>query len=361
MNIYFDYNATAPLRPEARDAMVAALGPPANPSSVHGFGQDARFKVETARRQVAALCGAMPEEVIFTSGGTEANAMALLRRAPSVITSAVEHVAVLDCAPEARRIAVHGDGSIDGDDLARACADAPEGSVVSVMAANNETGVIQPLDDVIRIARDHGHLVHSDAVQGLGKLSLDFAASGLDLMSVSGHKIGGPTGIGALIQREGLASHPRTHGGGQEKNRRPGTENLTGIVGFGAAAQAVMAEGDIMPRLHALHRDFEARIKAEAPDAHVFGNGCPRLGNTTAITMPGKTAETQIMAFDLAGISISAGAACSSGKVKTSHVLMAMGEAERADFTVRISSGWASTEAEFDRLAETWLKLYKQA
>ena len=361
MTIYFDYNATAPLRPEARDAMVAALGPPANPSSVHGFGQDARFKVESARRQLARLCGAKPEEVIFTSGGTEANAMALLRGAPAVITSAIEHVAVLDCVPDARRVVAGAEGRIDLDALNRACAEAPQGSIVSVMAANNETGVIQPLEDIIRIAHDNGHLVHSDAVQGLGKLDLDFAALGLDLMSVSGHKIGGPSGIGALIQREGLASHPRTHGGGQEKNRRPGTENVTGIVGFGAAAEAVMAEGPVMPRLAARHRDFEARITAEVPEARVFGDAAPRLGNTTTITMPGKSAETQIMAFDLAGVSVSAGAACSSGKVKTSHVLAAMGAGEEAANTVRISSGWASADSDFDRLAETWLKLYKQA
>jgi cysteine desulfurase len=360
LSIYFDYNATAPLRLESRAAMIAALGPPANPSSVHGFGQEARFKVEKARQQVAALCGAQPEEVIFCSGGTEANAMALQRGAPEIITSMIEHVTVLDWAPVSK-IPVNEDGVIDLDALSHACGVAPEGSIVSIMAANNETGVIQPLSEVVSIAHAHGHLVHSDMVQGLGKIAVDFAASGLDLMSVSGHKIGGPTGIGALIQRQGLVSYPRTRGGGQEKNRRPGTENLAGIIGFGSAAAEAVAFPDLMLKLAKWHRCFEDRITTAAAEAKVFGAEVNRLGNTTLLAMPGKTAETQVMAFDLAGIAVSAGAACSSGKVNSSHVLTAMGVGDYANGAVRFSSGWGSTEDDFDRLAETWLRLYKQA
>lgn len=360
MSVYFDYNATAPLRPEAKAAILAGLDAPANPSSVHGFGQEARFKVETARQHVADLCGAKPEGVIFCSGGTEANAMALLRDVPQVITSGIEHVAVLDCVPEAKLIAVKTDGVIDLESLHDACAAAPEGSLVSVMGANNETGVIQPLAEAIAIAHAHGHLIHSDMVQGLGKMAVDFSALGLDLMSVSGHKIGAPSGIGALIQREGLASYPRSHGGGQEKNRRAGTENLIGIIGFGGAALAVMTETDVMAKLEAWHRQFEDEITSAVPEARVFGKGSSRLGNTTLLSMPNTSAESQVLAFDLAGIAVSAGAACSSGKVKASHVLTAMGAKDYADTAVRFSSGWASTEDDFNRLAETWLKLYKQ-
>ena len=374
MSIYFDYNATAPLRPEARAAMLDALGPPANASSVHGFGQSARHKIETARRQLAALCRAMPEEVIFTSGGTEANAMALVRPAPQIITSMIEHVAVLDNSPDAIRIGVDGNGVIDLAALEDAVKAAPEGSIVSVMAANNETGVIQPLPAVIKLAHDHGHLVHCDAVQALGKIDLHFADLKLDMMAVSGHKIGAATGVGALIQREGLSSHPRMNGGGQEKNRRPGTENLSGITGFGAAAEAADQSYPTQSRptqlnpthltwgeLRQHHDDFEARIYAEAPDAVVLGREVDRLPNTTAIAMPGRAAETQIMSFDLDGIALSAGAACSSGKVASSHVLTAMGAGDIAPFTVRISSGWDTKPEDFDRLAETWLKFYKQA
>lgn len=346
--------------------MIDVLGPPANASSVHGFGQDARFKVEQARRKLSQLIGAKPEEVIFTSGGTEANAMALLRpsksgSAPHIITSTIEHVAVLDCAPDASRIAVDMNGVIDLDALEAAAKTAPEGSIISVMMANNETGVIQPLEEVVSIAHSHGHLVHSDAVQALGKLPIDFAAMGFDLMSLSAHKIGGPTGVGALIQREGLSSHPRMHGGGQEKNRRPGTENFSGIIGFGAAAEAVIKADDMMANLQGWHSEFESRILAEAPDARVFGSEAKRLGNTTCIAMPNKLSEVQIMAFDIDGIAISAGAACSSGKVKSSHVLAAMGADVLAPNAIRISSGFESRQDDFTRLAETWLKLYKQA
>ncbi len=361
MTIYFDYNATAPLRDEARAAMIDVLGPPANASSVHGYGQAARHKSDTARRQLASLCGAMPEEVIVTSGGTEANAMALLRDAPTIITSSIEHVAVLDNAPDGLRVAVDGNGVIDLDALEDAASNAASGSIIAVMMANNETGVIQPIIEVVDIAHRHDHLVHCDAVQALGKMPINFADLGVDMMALSGHKIGAATGTGALIQRQGLASFPRMSGGGQEKNRRPGTENLSGIVSFGAAAAVVDQTNLTAQELRQCHDDFEARIKAEAPDAMVMGEGAERLPNTTAIAMPNQKAETQMMNFDLAGIAISAGAACSSGKVASSHVLTAMGHAEIAPYTIRISSGWNTKKDDFERLAETWLKFYKQA
>ena len=361
MTIYFDYNATAPLRDEARAAMIDVLGPPANASAVHGYGQEARQQIETARRQLAKLCGAMQEEVIFTSGGTEANAMALLRDAPVIITSSIEHVAVLDNAPDGLRVAVDRNGVIDLDALENAASNAPSGSIIAVMMANNETGVIQPIKEVVDIAHRQGHLVHCDAVQALGKMPINFAELGVDMMALTGHKIGAATGTGALIQRQGLASFPRMNGGGQEKNRRPGTENLSGIVSFGAAAAVIDQSRLTAQELRQCHDDFEARIKAEAPGAVVIGQGAERLPNTTAIAMPNQKAETQMMNFDLAGIAISAGAACSSGKVASSHVLTAMGHGGIAPFTIRISSGWNTQIEDFERLAELWLKFYKQA
>ena len=357
---YLDYNASAPLRPEARDAMLSVMEAPANPSSVHGFGQQARLKVEDARASVAGLAGAKPEEIIFTSGGTEANAMALMRDWPCVFVGATEHAAVLESAPDAIRLTVDHNGVIDLDALEDALSKAPKGSLVSVMAANNETGVIQPLDDIITLARRYGMLVHSDAVQAFGKIIIDFDALGLDLMSVSAHKLGGPTGVGALIQREGIPANPRTRGGGQERNRRPGTENVPGILGFGAAA-AVSDASDFNTHCLPMRDDFERRIKADVPDAVVLSCGVPRLANTTCLALPGRHAETQVMALDLAGIAVSAGAACSSGKVKASHVLTAMGADNLATSAIRISSGWNSTKGDVERLAEAYINLYKQS
>ncbi|MGC6484056.1 MAG: cysteine desulfurase family protein [Candidatus Puniceispirillales bacterium] len=360
LETYLDYNATAPLRPEARDAMIAVLDAPANPSSVHGFGQQARLKVEDARARVAGLARAMPEELIFTSGGTEANAMALMRDWPQVFVGATEHAAVLEAAPGAVQLKVDPEGRVDLISLEAALADAPEGSLVSVMAANNETGVIQPLAEIIAVARRHGAFVHSDAVQGFGKIPLDFARLGLDLMSLSAHKIGGPTGIGVLIQREGIAANPLSRGGGQERNRRPGTENVAGIVGFGAAADAADPAG-FAAHCQPLRDHLEARIKAGLSDAVIIAEAAPRLANTTCLALPGRGAETQVMALDLAGIAVSAGAACSSGKVRTSHVLEAMGAADLAGCAIRISSGWATTADDIERLAEALINLYKHS
>ena len=359
LETYLDYNATAPLRHEVRDAMLDVMAAPANPSSVHGFGQKARLKVEDARAQLAALTGSKPEEVIFTSGGTEANAMALMRDWPQVLIGATEHAAVREAAPQAEILAIDSNGLIDLDDLDARLAEAPAGSLVSVMAANNETGVIQPLAPIIEIAHRHDALVHSDAVQALGKIPLDFGASGIDLMSLSAHKIGGPTGVGALIQREGIAANPLSRGGGQERNRRPGTENVAGIIGFGAAA-ALADVAAYNAHCRPLRDLLEARITKAVPEAVIIAAATERLANTTCLALPGRVAETQIMALDLKGIAVSAGAACSSGKVKSSHVLEAMGAGDLAACAIRISCGWASTKDDIERLAEVWINLYKQ-
>ena len=360
LGIYLDYNATAPLRPEVKEAIIKTLDPPANPSSVHHFGQSARVLLEEARRAVADCIGAKPEEVIFTSGGTEANAIALASTPQErIATSSIEHVAVLESAPKATRIPVDSQGIIRLDALEDWLKKQQEPALVAVMLANNETGTIQPIKEATALAHNYGAKLHCDAVQGLGKIKINFNELGVDSIAISAHKIGAPAGVGALILREGYKLPPLAHGGGQEKNRRPGTENITGIVGFGAAARLAdpnAFEAHCKP----LQEKFEAQITTNAPDAVIFGKNAPRLANTTSIAMPNTSSELQVMTLDLAGIAVSAGAACSSGKMEASHVLTAMGAESLADKAIRVSSGWASTPDDIDALAEAWLKLYKQ-
>ena len=364
--IYADYNATTPLRPDARAAMIDVMAEPGNPSSVHRAGRNAREAIERARGRVANFLGATPESVIFTSGGTEADLLALRGSGRArVLVSAIEHEAVLAAVPELTRIPVLSNGTLDLTALEALLAISGASAIVSVMWANNETGAIQPLPEIIALARAKGALVHSDAVQAAGKVGLDFMSSGLDLMSVSAHKIGGPAGVGALLTRDGLALDPLIVGGGQERGRRSGTENLSGIVGFGAAAERAAADmvacvvGD---RIAALRDRFEEKVLAGAPDARVLCQGIPRLPNTSCVVMPGVAAETQVMAMDLEGIAVSAGSACSSGKVKRSHVIDAMEPAgDAATNAIRISFGWLNTTEEVDRVVAAWLRLYKRA
>lgn len=368
-HIYLDYNATAPLRPEAKAAMLAVMGPPGNPSSVHQQGQAARAIVETAREHVAKLTDADPASVIFTSGGTEANWQALHGYPDrTIITTPVEHMAVLSAAPDALLVDVDAYGLIDCDHLEHLLKTYKDMALVSVMMANNETGVIQPLDQVIELAHAYGAIVHSDAVQSCGKGArngfIGFEASGVDLLTVSAHKMGGATGIGALLVRDGVKIPPLIAGGGQESRRRGGTENLTGIASFGAAATAIidnMTEiSDHFDQLATWHKWLEDEITNAAPDAVIFGQGVKRLANTSAIAMPGRRAETQVMQFDLAGIAVSAGAACSSGKVANSHVLEAMKAGDLAQQTIRVSSGWNSKQSDFERFVEIWLQVYQK-
>lgn len=360
--VYLDHNATAPLRAEARAAMLDAMDGGGNPSSIHGQGRAARARMERSRRQVAAFLGAPPEGVIFTSGGTEADILALRgtgRR--RLVVSAIEHDAVLAAVPDPVRVPVSPSGVVDLAALDAILAAGDEPALVSVMWANNETGVIQPVADVAAIARRHGALVHSDAVQAAGRLSISFTESGLDLMSVSGHKIGGPPGIGALLVREGIALTPVATGGGQEKGRRSGTENLPGIDGFAAATEAAGSAEEIA-RVRAIRDAFEARLLAAVPTARILGRDVDRVMNTSAVVMPGVSAETQVMALDLAGIAVSAGAACSSGKVTRSHVIEAMEpNGDAAGSTIRVSFGWTNTAGDADRVADAWIDLYKRA
>ena len=353
---YLDYNATSPLRPAAFDAMVEALRAGGNPSSVHGVGRRSRAIVDKARREVAALVGALPAETIFTSGGTEANNLALSgagRR--RVLVSAIEHDSVRRAVPQAEILPVDGDGVLDLAALERALATSAEPALVSVMLANNETGVLQPIADVVRLARAAGALVHCDAVQGAGKVPVDLHGLGVDYLSLSAHKLGGPTGVGALVIRSGAPLRPDRRGGGQESNRRAGTENVPGIAGFGVAAAQAAHGLDVT----ALRDRIEFSLVQIAADAKVFGVKASRIGNTTCISMPGVPAETQVMAFDLAGVCISAGAACSSGKVQRSPVLEAMGvPAAEAGCATRISLGWNSEAADIERLIAAWQSLY---
>lgn len=363
---YLDYNATAPLKPAAKAAMLEAMELTGNPSSVHRFGRLARRLLEGSRAKVAALAGTAPAGVVFTSGGTEANGLALLgsgrRRA---LVSAIEHDSVRAAArrlPQIEEVPVAPDGIIDLIALDRLLGSDAGDAIVSVMLANNETGVVQPVAEVAAMAHARGALVHCDAVQAAGKLELDIAALGVDLLTLSGHKIGGPTGIGALVVREGLDVAPLIVGGGQERRRRGGTENLTGIAGFGAAAEE--ARGDIagQPRLAVLRDRIETAVRALAPGVRVFGADALRLANTSCLAMPGVASEIQVMAFDLAGVAVSAGAACSSGKVAASHVLRAMGVSEaEAATAIRVSLGWRSEASDVDAFVQAWGELYARA
>ena len=359
---YLDHNATTPVRPAVIEAVSAALSDVGNPSSVHGFGRAARARLETAREQVAALVGARPGQVVFTSGGTEANDLAIggsgrLR----ILVSTIEHDSVLKAAA-AEPVPVDRSGVVDLGALERMLATTSAPALVAVMLANNETGVIQPVAEAARIAHAHGALLHCDAVQAAGKITVDFGALGVDLMSVSAHKLGGPPGVGALIVADHLELGARQRGGGQERGRRAGTENLPGIVGFGVAAEMAAADLAAMPRVGGLRDDLERRATAAVPAALIFGRESTRLPNTTCLALPGLSSEVQVMALDLAGVAVSAGSACSSGKVQASHVLRAMGaDALTAGSAIRVSLGWQSTAADVDHFIAAWCELAARA
>ena len=359
---YLDWNATAPLRAEVAAAMAEALARTGNPSSVHRWGRAARQAIGRARGQVAALVGAAPAEVIFTSGGTEANHLALLgMRERRVLISAIEHDSVREAVPEATLIPVTSAGVVDLAALEALLAAERRPALVSIMLANNETGAIQPVAEAAAIARTREALVHCDAIQGAGKLPVDFRALGVDLMSISAHKLGGPQGVGALVAREGVALTALQRGGGQERGRRAGTENGPGIVGFGVAAELAAREKLSSAAIAKLRDRAETALTAVAPDAPVFAKESPRLPNTLSIGMPGVPASTQVMALDLAGVMVSSGAACSSGKVRRSHVLSAMGASrEETESAIRVSLGWSTTPAEVERLVDAWAALYRR-
>lgn len=368
--VYLDWNATTPLRREAREAMVAALDLCGNPSSVHAEGRQARRLVEDARATVAAAVGAQPRNVVFTSGGTEANALALkpgLKRGSGLaverlVVSAIEHASVLAGgrfpAEIIETVSVTPSGLLDLERLRGALEGKPP-ALVSVMLANNETGAVQPVAEAAEIVHAAGGLLHVDAIQALGKISFDMSALHADLVTLSAHKIGGPKGIGALVLAEGLTGlEPLLRGGGQELSRRAGTENVAGIAGFGAAAKAALdALADDAIRLKALRTRLENGLRQTAGTL-VFSGDAPRLPNTTLFTVPGLKAETAVIGFDLEGIAVSSGSACSSGRVQPSHVLEAMGFGPQiAQGAVRLSLGWSTSDADIERCLEAWRML----
>ena len=355
--VYLDHNATTPLRQAALAAMAEVLTEVGNPSSIHRFGRAARKRVEAARDSVARLVGAQPADVVFTSGGSEANNLALKGlRAAGVLVSAIEHPSVLNAAPDAPRVPVRGDGTVDLGALEGMLAECPKPALVALMLANNETGVIQPVAEAARIAHAYGAKLHCDAVQAAGKVAVDIEWLGADTLSLSAHKLGGPQGVGALIVRPGARLGALIAGGGQEHGLRAGTENVAGIVGFGIAADAARTELDAYARTAALRDDMERNV-----GARVFGAEAPRLPNTSQIAMPGVPAETQVIAFDLDGIAVSAGSACSAGKVEPPYVLAAMGVPDReATTAIRVSLGRDTTRNEIERFIAAWRALYRR-
>lgn len=359
--IYLDYNATTPVKPDVRNAMTEALAMPSNASSIHRFGQEARRKIEQARGEVATLIGAKPGEILFTSGATEAN-NATMRNlgVERILISAIEHPSIREAA-EAETIPVDRSGRVDLDALARMLADNRRRTLVSIMLVNNETGVIQPIAEAAKIVRARGALMHSDAAQAPGRIAIDVNALGVDLLTLAGHKMGGPQGIGALYIRDGLDIVPLQRGGGQESRRRAGTENVASIVGFGVAARLAADSLRDAPRLAALRDTMEARLASLCNTLAIYGADAPRVCNTACFGAAGLSAETLLIALDLAGIAISSGAACSSGAVQPSRILRAMGvEENAAREAIRVSLGWGTVPEDIDRLVESWGMVYRR-
>ncbi|MBL8553024.1 MAG: cysteine desulfurase [Phenylobacterium sp.] len=364
MSVYLDHNATARVRPEAIAAMTRTMEAVGNPSSIHAAGRAARSAMEQAREHVAKLIAAPASTVIFTSGGTEANALAMESAVAAgtrrLIVSAVEHDSIREAAAASgvafEVLPVTRDGTADLDWLSERLArwDVADGKpFVALMLANNETGVIQPVRVASEIVRAADGWLHVDAIQAAGKVAVDSRGLGADTLAISAHKIGGPQGVGALTFGPRATLVRRQHGGGQERGRRGGTENLPGISGFGAAAQIAVeglaAQGPL--------RDAAAE-RLEAAAAVVIGKAAPRLPNTLCVAAPGWTSDLQVMALDLAGVMISAGSACSSGKVKASPVLTAMGLEDLAPCAIRVSGGWCSTAEDWNRFADAWLEAH---
>ena len=354
MRAYLDHNATSPLRPRAKAAMVAAMDVGGNASSVHGEGRAARKLLSDAREKLGFWFGCLPQMITFTSGGTEANNMALRGVAVErILVSAVEHHSVLAAAKVSGKaveiIPVDKYGRVELSALEKMLA-GPK-ALVSVMIANNETGVIQPIDEIAPIVQAAGSLLHVDAVQAVGKRQVNFGLVGVDMMTVAAHKVGGPTGIGALIIRDGLVVEPLLLGGGQELRRRAGTENLVNIAGFAALADEPQVDTN----------ELTAKLEAALEDVIIFSGGVERLCNTTNFAMPGMNAETLLMNFDLEGVALSSGSACSSGKVAASHVLSAMGvSAELSKAAIRISLGWNTSDEDINHFISAWRKISKR-
>jgi len=364
---YLDHNATTPARPEVIAAVTEVMGlVGANPSPVHACGRDARKRIEDAREAVARLVNAKPEEVIFTGGGSEADNMAILGTGRHrVMITETEHSAVLKTAllrtKNSQLLPVDGQGVVDLAVLEQRLAEDDEPALVCVMAANNETGVLQPVRRIAEMAHEHGALVLCDAVQAAGKINVNFAAWDVDYMALSAHKIGGPQGIGALIRRDGAPLRSLVTGGGQERGARAGTENVAAIAGFGVAA-AIAADTwhETAARVAGFRDDLERRVLELSPESQIYSASAPRLPNTSNFSLPGVQSDTQVMKLDLAGVAVSAGSACSAGKVEPSHVLDAMKVAPaHATTALRVSFGWNSKAEDVDAFINAWGKMVR--
>jgi cysteine desulfurase len=362
---YLDYNASVPLRPEAREAMLAAAGVGGNPSSVHAEGRAARAVIEAAREKVARLVNARASEIVFTSGATEANNWVMAGGWDAIAVSGIEHDSVLAPAQAsgARLIDLpaSSSGVVDLGTAAERLAQAKKDGarvLLSLMLVNNETGVIQPVAEAGALAREHGALFHIDAVQAPGRIAVGFAALGADFLTLSAHKIGGPRGVGALVIRDGATLAPFIKGGGQERRRRGGTENVPGIAGFGAAAASAINFSESVQRQRALRARLEEGVLQATPAALIVGRDADRVFNTSCIALPGKAAETLVIKLDLEGVAVSAGAACTSGKVGASHVIEAMGLGpEMARAAIRVSLGEETTEQDIAAFLAAWQKV----
>lgn len=358
MNLYLDYNATAPLCGQAKQTMLDGMDLIGNPSSVHQFGREVRQKMEQARTDIADFFKTSPAGVIFTSGATEANHLALCGFEGRIIVSAIEHDSIDQARKDRIVCPVDSRGIIDLMALETLLQSRNEPTMVSIMAANNETGVIQPLDSIISLAKRYGAFIHCDAVQAIGRLPLTF--NGIDLISLSAHKLGGPQGVGALIMRTDVALKAQLRGGGQERSFRSGTENFLGILGFAAALKQTSQQD--WAAVRTIRDTLEVRLQEACPEVVLLANEASRLPNTSLIVMKGVKSATQVMNFDLAGIAISAGSACSSGKVKSSRVLKAMGvPAILADCSIRVSLGPIPIPNAVERFLTVWLEIYERA
>lgn len=356
--IYLDYNATAPMRGCAFQAMMDVACAPHNASSVHAPGRAARRIIEEARVKVAALIGAQPSQIIFNSGATEGNNTVLKFFAGErVLVSAIEHPSVYEPLPTSEKISMTADGIVDLAALEKMLRE-ERAALVSVMYANNETGAIQPVKEIAEIAHKHGAFYHCDAVQAAGKIAIDMAADGIDFLSFSAHKIGGPQGVGALALGLCGVTPVLLEGGGQEKKARAGTENVAGIAGFGAAAAEALQQLENFQKLCSLRETLEKSLQKISPEIVIHAKGAPRLANTSFFSLPGAPSETLLMNFDLEGIAVSNGSACSSGTVRPSRVLRAMGcDDALTTSALRVSIGWDTSESDIRRFTEGWAKI----
>jgi cysteine desulfurase len=358
MTVYLDYNATAPLLPGIFDAMKESMEKPTNPSALHSFGQQAKRWMNQSRREIAGYVDAHPDHVIFTSGGTEANNF-VLKGFPweKVLLSAVVHDSVYKVLDSFDEITVDSEGLLDLHSLEEQLKDSHGQKLISVVLAHNESGVIQPLEDVVHLAKMYKAYVHVDAVQALGKVPLSFQKMGIDFLTLSAHKIGGPQGVGVLVAKDTLTLSPLMQGGRQERGHRSGTENVPGIVGFAESLKRHSL--DHMRSLKQWHHAMEEELEGFCNTLHIYGKNVERLSNTTCLSMPFVESATQVMHLDLNGIAVSMGAACSSGRTQISRSLQKMGSDHTlAKFAIRVSSGWNSTEEDFKKFTSSWKEMY---